>query len=101
MARFITLKPRKFFVEFRDSQQASVHGGPLAVAALLEEFGLAERIQREPALDPRGDGGALPTLPKRSKHPTDDDQRPFPDPEQAPTKVGKDSGLPTAGPGTV
>jgi hypothetical protein len=28
-----------------------VHGGQLAVAALLEEFGLAERIEREPAPD--------------------------------------------------
>jgi len=41
---------------------------------------------------PRGDGGALPSLPKGSKPPTDEQQRPFPGPEQAPTKVGKDSG---------
>jgi hypothetical protein len=53
MAKFLTLNPREFFVEFRDSYQPSVHGGQLAVAALLEEFGLAERIEREPALDPR------------------------------------------------
>ena len=53
MATFITLKPPKFFVEFRDCRQASVHGRQLAVAVLLEEFGLAQRIEREPALDPR------------------------------------------------
>ena len=53
MAKFLTLQPQRFFVEFRHSHQASVHGGQLAVAALLEEFGLAERIEREPALDPR------------------------------------------------
>ena len=53
MAKFITLKPPKFFVAFRHSRQASVHGGQLAVAALLQEFGLAQRLEREPALDPR------------------------------------------------
>ena len=46
MAKFITLQPQRFFVEFRHSHQASVQGGQLAVAALLEEFGLAERIER-------------------------------------------------------
>jgi hypothetical protein len=45
---------------------------------------------------PRGDGGALPSFPKGSKPPTDEQQRPFPGPEQAPTKVGKDSGAPPA-----
>jgi len=40
MSKYITLQPRKFLVEFRDWHQASVHGGQLAVTALLEEFGL-------------------------------------------------------------
>ena len=37
-----------------------MHGGQLAVAALLEEFGLAERIQRQPAPDPRTHQGKRP-----------------------------------------
>ena len=53
MAKHITVKPRKFSVEFRDWRQASAHGGQLAIAALLDQFGLAERVGREPALDPR------------------------------------------------
>ena len=53
MSKYVTLQPRKFSVEFRDSSVASVHGGQLAVAALLDQFGLKERVAREPALDPR------------------------------------------------
>ena len=53
VSKCITLKPRKFSVEFRDWRQASVHGGQLAVAALLEQFGLKARVEGEPALDPR------------------------------------------------
>jgi hypothetical protein len=30
---------------------------------------------------------------KGAKNPTDDDQQPFPGPEQPPTKVGKDLGV--------
>lgn len=53
MAKYRTLKPRKFTLEFRDWRQASAHGGQLAIAALLEQFGLKECIRRERALDPR------------------------------------------------
>jgi hypothetical protein len=53
MAKPITLQPRKFSVEFRDAQTASVHGGQLAVAALLDQFGLKARVAGEPALDVR------------------------------------------------
>jgi hypothetical protein len=53
MAKPITLQPRKFTVEFRDAHTASVHGGALAVTALLEEFGLAAHVAAQPALDPR------------------------------------------------
>jgi hypothetical protein len=53
MSKHITLQPRKFAVEFRDAQTASVHGGQLAVAAMLDQFGLKERVAVEPALDPR------------------------------------------------
>ena len=30
-----------------------MHGGQLAVVALRQEFGLAQRLERQPALDPR------------------------------------------------
>jgi len=53
MPKYITVKPRKFLVEFRDWRQASAHGGQVGVAALLEQFGLKERVARESALDPR------------------------------------------------
>src|SRR5512139_2385443 len=53
MAKYRTAKPRKFTLEFRDWRQASAHGGQLAIAALLEQFGLKERVGRERALDPR------------------------------------------------
>lgn len=53
MSKFRTLNPRKFTVEFRDAHRASAHGGQLAIAALIEEFGLAERVAAQRALDPR------------------------------------------------
>ena len=53
MSKFYTVQPRKFTLEFRDSRRASAHGGQLAIAALLEEFGLPERVRAERALDPR------------------------------------------------
>ena len=40
----------------------------------------------------RADGGALPSLLKGLRHPTDEDPRRLPVPAQAPTKVGLDSG---------
>ena len=63
MAKYRTLNPRKFTLEFRDWRQASAHGGQLAIAALLEQFGLEQRVGRERALDPRthrGKGYAPP-----------------------------------------
>jgi hypothetical protein len=53
MSQYRTLKPRKFTVGFRDWRQASAHGGQLAIAALLEQFGLKELVRCERALDPR------------------------------------------------
>ncbi len=53
MSKSYTLKPRKLTVEFRDSRQASAHGGQLAIAALIEQFDLKERVRIERALDPR------------------------------------------------
>lgn len=53
MSKYITLQPRKLLIEFRDHRTASVHGGQLAVAGLLDQFRLKERVEREPAPDPR------------------------------------------------
>jgi len=53
VSKYITLQQRKCSVEFRDAQTARVHGGQLAVAALLDQFGLKDRVAREAALDPR------------------------------------------------
>jgi hypothetical protein len=53
VSKYYTLKPRKFSIEFRDWRQASAHGGQLAAAALLDQFGLRDRVRRESALDPR------------------------------------------------
>jgi len=53
MSKYYTLKPRKFTLEFRDSRRASAHGGQLAISAMIEQFGLAERVGAEPALDAR------------------------------------------------
>ena len=40
-------------VEFSPAEKASAHGGQLAINALLHEFGLRKRVEKEPALDPR------------------------------------------------
>ena len=53
MARRYRKKDRKILIEFRPSQQATAHGGQMAVNALANEFGLWERIKREGALDSR------------------------------------------------
>jgi hypothetical protein len=53
MAKHITLQPCKLLIEFRDRQNASVHAGQMGVAGLLEQFGLAERVEQELALDSR------------------------------------------------
>jgi hypothetical protein len=51
VSKYHTLKFRKFTVEFRDWRQASAHGGQLAIAALLAQFGVKECVRRERALD--------------------------------------------------
>jgi hypothetical protein len=53
VAKYRTLKPRPFSVEFRDWREASVHGGQLAVTARLDPFGLKARVARAPARAPR------------------------------------------------
>lgn len=42
-------------VQFKPSEKATVHGGQLAVAAVMEQFGLKRRVKRCAALDPRTD----------------------------------------------
>jgi hypothetical protein len=55
MSRHYTLRPPKFMVQFKPSEKATVHGGQLAVAAVMERFGLKRRVKRCAALDPRKD----------------------------------------------
>jgi len=53
MAKHYTKKESRFQVEFRPSEQATAHGGQLAVNALFEQFGLWRRVQQAPALEVR------------------------------------------------
>lgn len=53
MAKHYRKKNRKIKIEFRPSEQATAHGGQMAVNALAEEFGLWERIRQEVDLDSR------------------------------------------------
>lgn len=53
MARHYTITPGKFDLQFASSKRATVHGGQLAIAALLEEFGLWKKVKTIAALDPR------------------------------------------------
>jgi len=53
MSRHYTLKPTKFHLRFEPSERASAYGGQLAIAAVLEQFGLWARVKEEEALDPR------------------------------------------------
>jgi hypothetical protein len=55
MSRHYTLRPPRFSLQFKSSKKASVHGGQLAVAAVMERFGLKRRVKRCPSLDPRTD----------------------------------------------
>ena len=55
MSKHYTLRPSRFRVEFETSEKATVHGGQLAVAAVMEKFGLKKRVKRCAALDPRKD----------------------------------------------
>ncbi len=53
MSKHYTVRPTKFSLHFAPAQQATVHGGQLAVSAVLERFGLKRRVQALSALDPR------------------------------------------------
>jgi hypothetical protein len=53
MSKHYTIKPVKFSLSFQPSNKASSYGGQLAVAAVVERFGLWKRIRKERSLDPR------------------------------------------------
>src|SRR5208283_5199748 len=55
MSRHFTLRAPRIKVQFKPSEKATVHGGQLAVAAVMEQFGLKHRVKRCAALDPRTD----------------------------------------------
>ncbi|MCS7049713.1 MAG: hypothetical protein NZ483_10540, partial [Verrucomicrobiae bacterium] len=55
MSQHDSLRPSRCVVEFRPASQATAHGGQLAVAALVTQFGLWKRVRETPALDPRTD----------------------------------------------
>ena len=48
-----TKRKTKLHLELTNSEHASAHGGQVLVDALCRRFDLWQRIQREPALDPR------------------------------------------------
>jgi hypothetical protein len=51
MAKHYTKKEARLQIEFRPSEQATAHGGQLAVNALFNQFGLWQRIPQAPALE--------------------------------------------------
>jgi hypothetical protein len=53
MSKHYTVRPTKFTLRFAPAEQATVHGGQFAVAAVLERFDLKRRVQALSALDPR------------------------------------------------
>lgn len=55
MSRHYGRKEVHFDIEFRPSHQATAHGGQMAVAGLVREFGLWKKLKSYPALDPRRD----------------------------------------------
>ncbi len=53
MAKHSSKNSPRFQIEFRPSEQASAHGGQLAVHTLLEQFGLWEKIRQAAGLEVR------------------------------------------------
>src|ERR1700691_3640079 len=53
MAKHYSKKPARFQIEFRPSEQATAHGGQLAVNALFEQFGLWPKLKAASGLDGR------------------------------------------------
>jgi hypothetical protein len=57
VAKHVTLGTPRFQIQFKPSAQASAHAGQLAVRALLDQYGLWERVRQERALDVRLQNG--------------------------------------------
>lgn len=57
MSKHYTMRPPKLTLRFEVPDRATVHGGQLAIAAVLEKFGLKMRVKAERALDPRSTRG--------------------------------------------
>lgn len=55
MSTHYSVCPQRFDIEFRPASKTSTHGGQLATIALLEQFGLCQKIQQRPALETRRD----------------------------------------------
>ena len=55
MSRHHRKTEKSFDIEFRPSTKATAHGGQMAVAGLLGEYGLWEKLKAYPRLDPRTD----------------------------------------------
>lgn len=57
MSKHYTMRPPRFALRFESPERATVHGGELAIAAVLEKFGLKKRVKAARALDPRSARG--------------------------------------------
>lgn len=55
MSRHYTKREIDFDIEFRPSDQATAHGGQMAVAGIVREYELWKKLKNYPALDPRTD----------------------------------------------
>jgi hypothetical protein len=53
MSKHYTRKQARFQIEFRPSEQATAHGGQLAVNTLFEQFGLWQKLKAASGLDGR------------------------------------------------
>lgn len=53
MSKHYTIKPVKFSLSFQQSHQATSYGGQLAIAAVVERYGLWKKVKKASALDPR------------------------------------------------
>ena len=57
MSKHYRMRPGKFSLRFEPAEKATVHGGQLAIAAVLEKFNLKKRVKAQRALDPRSSKG--------------------------------------------
>lgn len=55
MSTHYKFRPSRFTLQFKSSEKATVHGGQLAIVAVMERFGLKRRVRAHKVLDPRTD----------------------------------------------